>query len=246
MKEVCTNGAWVENKGALLTYHYRAVASTTSPERCDALVRRAVQLFHQHGFYPNHTQMAIEARPPVPWDKGRASLHIMRTTYGVDWPQRVGGPERVRILYAGDDDTDEDVMEALNGLACTFRVSRIPVYRSAANYRLTDPEAVQSLLHWIEERLYQRATVPPSPVLGFTSNFLITCIHESEAVTSDEEQNEMSVGDSHLKSKRRRRNSRNSSFVLTKAAAAGLLLRSTNFKAALCHHSQDPITVIGH
>lgn len=187
--------------------------------------------------------MAIEARPPVPWDKGRASLYIMRTTYGVDWPQRVGGPERVRILYAGDDDTDEDVMEALNGLACTFRVSRIPVYRSAANYRLSDPEAVQSLLHWIEERLYQRAVIPPSPV-GFTSNFLITCIHESESVTSDDEQNELNSSDS--KSKRRRRNSRNSSLVLTKAAAAGLFLRSTNFKAALCHHSQDPITVIGH
>ncbi len=190
--------------------------------------------------------MAIEARPPVPWDKGRASLYIMRTTYGVDWPQRVGGPERVRILYAGDDDTDEDVMEALNGLACTFRVSRVPVYRSAANYRLTDPEAVQSLLHWIEDRLDQRAVVPPSPT-GFTASFLITCIHESEVVSSDEEAlSEQNGGDVPMKSKRRRRNSRNSTFVLSKAAAAGLFLRSTNFKAALCHQSQDPITVIGH
>ena len=227
----------------MLTYHYRAVSS---PERSNVLVRRAVQLFHEHGFYPHHTQMAIEARPPVPWDKGRASLYIMRTTYGVDWPQRVGGPERVRILYAGDDDTDEDVMEALNGLACTFRVSRVPVYHSAANYRLTDPEAVQSLLHWIEDRLDQRVVVSPSPA-GFTVSFLITCIHESEGVSSDEEHSELNVGEgSQMKSKRRRRNSRNSTFVMSKAAAAGILLRSTNFKAALCHHSQDPITVIGH
>lgn len=238
--EVCTNGAWVENKGALLTYHYRAVSS---PERRDSLVQRAVQLFREHGFYPHHTQMAIEARPPVPWDKGRASLYIMRTTYGVDWPQRVGGPERVRILYAGDDDTDEEVMEALSGLACTFRVSRVPVYKSAANYRLTDPEAVQSLLHWIEDKLDQRAVVP-SPLVGFTASFLVTCIHESENASSDEEQTDLV--ETTLVSKRRRRNSRNSNFVLSKAAAAGLLRSSNNFKAALCHHSQDSITVIGH
>ncbi|XP_057372869.1 uncharacterized protein LOC130693669 [Daphnia carinata] len=243
--EVCTNGAWVENKGALLTYHYRALSSTTSPERRDSLVQRAAELFRQHGFYPHHTQMAIEARPPVPWDKGRASLYIMRTTYGVDWPQRVGGPERVRILYAGDDDTDEDVMEALNGLACTFRVSRVPVYKSSANYRLTDPDAVQSLLRLIEDKLDQRAVIPSSPTSSFTANFFITCIHESETVTSDEEQTDLSVSDAQLKSKRRRRNSRNSTMVLSKVAAAGLL-RSNSFKAALCHHSQDPITVIGH
>lgn len=216
-----------------------------TPGRCETLVRRAVELFHEHGFYPHHTQMAIEARPPVPWDKGRASLYIMRTTYGVDWPQRVGGPERVRILYAGDDDTDEDVMEALSGLACTFRVSKMPVYRSAANYRLTDPEAVQSLLHWLEERLHLRSAVLVQPI-GYTSNFLVTCIHHSDAATSDEEQCELNTnGESPVK-RRRRRSSRNSSSVLTKVAAAGLFLRSTSFKAALCHHSQEPIDVIGH
>lgn len=233
----------MENKGALLTYHYRAVSSTT-PGRCETLVQRAVQLFHEHGFYPHHTQMAIEARPPVPWDKGRASLYIMRTTYGVDWPQRVGGPERVRILYAGDDDTDEEVMEALGGLACTFRVSKMPVYRSAANYRLTDPDAVQSLLHWLEERLHQRSVVLGHPV-GFTSSFLVTCIHHSETVTSDEDQCDPNSESSPVK-RRRRRSSRNSASVLTKVAAAGLLLRSTNFKAALCHHTREPIDVIGH
>lgn len=186
--------------------------------------------------------MAIEARPPVPWDKGRASLYIMRTTYGVDWPQRVGGLERVRILYAGDDDTDEDVMEALSGLACTFRVSRVPVYRSAANYRLSDPEAVQSLLHWIEQKVEQRALPPPSPV-GFAANFFITCIHESETLTSDEDQSEVSVADSPVK-RRRRRSSRSSSFVLSKTTS---LMRNNNLRAAICQqHSQEPITVIGH
>ena len=83
--------------------------------------------------------------------------------------------------------------------------------------------------------------------MGFTANFLITCIHESEAASSDEEQVDLNIVDASLKSKRRRRNSRNSNSVLSKAAAAAGLLRSTNFKAALRHQSdQDPITVIGH
>ena len=38
---------------------------------------------------------AIEARPPIHWDKGRACIHVLRTTFGVDWS------ERVRIIYVG-------------------------------------------------------------------------------------------------------------------------------------------------
>lgn len=48
---------------------------------------------------------AIEARPPVQWNKGRASIYILRTAFGVDWS------ERIRIIYVGDDATDEDAME---------------------------------------------------------------------------------------------------------------------------------------
>ena len=43
------------------------------------------------------------------WDKGRASLSILRTAFGVDWA------ERIRIIYAGDDNTDEDAILALKG-----------------------------------------------------------------------------------------------------------------------------------
>ena len=35
---------------------------------------------------------------------GRASIYILRTAFGVDWH------ERVRIIYAGDDITDEDAI----------------------------------------------------------------------------------------------------------------------------------------
>jgi trehalose 6-phosphate synthase/phosphatase len=42
----------------------------------------------------------------VQWNKGRASIYILRTAFGFDWS------ERIRIIYAGDDVTDEDAMQA--------------------------------------------------------------------------------------------------------------------------------------
>ena len=238
-KEVCTHGAWIEDKGALLTYHYRAVPSTIADRR-DALVRRAVQLFLEHGCHPHHTQMAIEARPPVPWSLGRASLYILRTTYGVDWH------ERVRIVYAGDDDADEDAMETLSGLACTFRVSKHPIRNgTAANYRLKDPNSVLSLLRWIEARLEgridQRVVMNPSPV-AFSANFLITCIHSEmdESKSTDSTEDDLTTSNEF---KRRRCNSKGSQLLQYQTA----IKTATNFKSAFCHQdSHDFTTVIGH
>lgn len=48
--------------------------------------------------------MAIEAKPPVQWNKGEAALHILRREFGDDWP------DKVKVIFAGDDTTDEDAM----------------------------------------------------------------------------------------------------------------------------------------
>lgn len=98
--QVCGDGAWVENKGPLLTYHYRE----TPPELRPAMVEKARQLIIQFGFRAAEAHCAIEAKPPVQWNKGRASIYILRTAFGVDWS------ERIKIIYAGDDMTDEDAM----------------------------------------------------------------------------------------------------------------------------------------
>ena len=44
--EVCNDGAWVENKGVLLTYHYREVSS----EKRQVLVPRAREIISECGF----------------------------------------------------------------------------------------------------------------------------------------------------------------------------------------------------
>ena len=51
----------------------------------------------------------------VSWDKGKASIHILKTVFGEDWA------EKIKIIFAGDDVTDEDAMSALKGVAHSFR-----------------------------------------------------------------------------------------------------------------------------
>ncbi|KAF4532499.1 hypothetical protein B566_EDAN003075 [Ephemera danica] len=151
--EVCRDGAWVENKGVLLTFHYRE----TPLKLRDTIVKRATEIFKTAGFEPHMAHMAIEAKPPVKWDQGRASIYILRTMYGVDWS------ERVRIVYAGN----EDAMQALQGIACTFRVDSSPAVRTAANFRLAGPDAVLTMLRWVEKQMNKRSPrMSRSPRLG--------------------------------------------------------------------------------
>lgn len=98
--QVCRDGAWVENKGALLTFHYRDTPMDLRP----AMVEKARDLMQSFGFKSSEALCALEAKPPVPWNKGRASIYILRTAFGVDWS------ERIKIIYAGDDGTDEEAL----------------------------------------------------------------------------------------------------------------------------------------
>jgi len=144
--QVCKEGAWVENKGALLTFHYRETPLDMRPE----MVKQAKTLIEASGFTAGQAHCAIEAKPPVQWNKGRASIYILRTSFGLDWS------ERIRIIYAGDDTTDEDAMEALKGMAATFRVTSSTIVKTAAERRLPSTDSVLTMLKWIERHFGKR------------------------------------------------------------------------------------------
>jgi trehalose 6-phosphate synthase/phosphatase len=146
--EVCKEGAWVENKGALLTFHYREVPRQLR----EAFIRRATEIFVTHGFQPHKAPMALEAKPEVKWDRGRAAIHILRTTYGVDWA------DRVKVICCGE---NEEAIQTLSGIACTFKVSPSGTSRTGANYRLKSNNEVFLMLQWIEKKLAMRRS--PSP-----------------------------------------------------------------------------------
>lgn len=149
-EQVCKDGAWVENKGALLTFHFRETPNHLRPALCEA----AKKLIEDAGFKAGKAHCAIEAKPPVQWNKGRASIYILRTAFGVDWS------ERIRIIYAGDDATDEDAMQALKGMAATFRVTSSQITKTWAERRLPSTDSVLTMLRWVERHIGRRKLSP--------------------------------------------------------------------------------------
>jgi trehalose 6-phosphate synthase/phosphatase len=138
---IATDGAWTERKGPTLTFHYRGVPDAQR----SGLAREARAIVVRAGYQPRDAHCAVEARPPIGWDKGRAVLHILRARYGPAWS------ESVRVIYVGDDQTDEDAFRFLSGLATTFRVGS-PDAPTAAMRRLPGVEDVRGLLGWLARR----------------------------------------------------------------------------------------------
>jgi trehalose 6-phosphate synthase/phosphatase len=135
------SGVWAEEKGASLTLHFREA----DPALHKTIAQQARALIQDAGFQPRDAHCAVEARPPIGWDKGHAVLHVLRTRYGPDWS------EKLRVVYVGDDETDEDAFRALQGLGITFRVGGAG-QPSLARRRLSDVGAVEALLRWLAQR----------------------------------------------------------------------------------------------
>ncbi|XP_076037361.1 uncharacterized protein LOC143022862 [Oratosquilla oratoria] len=148
-QEAAHDGAWVEDKGITITFHYREVPA----EKRNEITSCAARIFKEVGISIHKSHMAFEGRPPVTWDKGRAAIYILRTLYGLDWS------DRVSTIFAGDDKTDEDAMLALQGIATTFRVTSSQTLRTHATYRLPSTDAVLAMLKWVERRLGSRSPV---------------------------------------------------------------------------------------
>jgi trehalose 6-phosphate synthase/phosphatase len=141
LESAAVAGAWVETKGPTLTFHYRAVPE----ERQTHLAAQARSIIRDAGFQARDAHAAVEARPPIGWDKGQAVLHLVRQRYGPGWSAHT------RAIYMGDDDTDEDAFRVLRGLGETFRVAS-PARPTLASHRLHDVAGVEALLRWLAAR----------------------------------------------------------------------------------------------
>jgi trehalose 6-phosphate synthase/phosphatase len=141
LEEICIPGAWVEEKRGSLTFHFR---EADEPQH-ENLARGARLLIQNAGFQPRPAHCAMEARPPVGWDKGHAVLHVLRSIYGPSWSGDV------RTIYVGDDETDEDAFRVLSGLGITFRIGSVAV-PTRATRQLPNVPAVRTLLEWLVQR----------------------------------------------------------------------------------------------
>jgi len=150
LQEKCTkDGAWVEPKGLLVAWHYREV----SKESRDSLMELAESIYTKHGYEFFNVSKRLENVPPVGWDRGRSSIHILRSIFGMDWE------EMVQVIYAGDSAADESAMEVLKGVAYTFKVMNedaTAITKTWANARLQGPDSVLTMLKYLEKKLSGR------------------------------------------------------------------------------------------
>lgn len=63
---MANNGAWIENKKQSLTFHYRQVPDHLQ----ETYQQTATKMIESYGLLANQAHCAIEAKPPVRWNKG--------------------------------------------------------------------------------------------------------------------------------------------------------------------------------
>ena len=63
---------------------------------------------------------------------------------------------RIKIIFAGDDVTDEDAITALKGMAFSFRVVSHHLTKTNADRRLPSTDSVLTLLKWVEKHMNER------------------------------------------------------------------------------------------
>jgi trehalose 6-phosphate phosphatase len=139
-------GAWLEDKGVTLSFHFRTAPDQEAAERfLDAeIVPRA----EAAGLRVTRGRKVVEVRPPVAVDKGTAVREI------------VEGSGCRLATYLGDDTTDLDAWAALRDLAAEGRIEHSAAIaivgdetpdavRDAADVAVNGVEGALELLLWM-------------------------------------------------------------------------------------------------
>ena len=138
-------GIIVENKTYAVAVHFR-LAGTEDIGRVehivDGVVARNPQLRKTGG------KKVFELRPNMDWDKGKAVLWLL-DALDLDTAEVVP-------LYIGDDITDQDAFDALQGKGLSILVAQDP-QATRADYRLADPAEVGRFLEELTAVLAERA-----------------------------------------------------------------------------------------
>ncbi|PIY82433.1 MAG: trehalose-phosphatase [Candidatus Omnitrophica bacterium CG_4_10_14_0_2_um_filter_44_9] len=132
------NGAFVEDKGWTLSFHYRMVESDDL-ERAKAIFEDAVKAPRSHGQVKIVAgKKVLEVRPAVDWDKGNVIAWLLDRVEFENKEAPIGP------VYIGDDVTDEDAFRYLKGIGLTIGVGE--ERKTNVQYLLNDPADVFEFL----------------------------------------------------------------------------------------------------
>jgi len=137
-------GVIVEGKVYAVAVHFRMVAprEVREVERAvDSVLARHPRLRRTGG------KKVFELRPDIDWDKGKAVLWLLEAL-GLDQADTVP-------FYIGDDVTDRDAFQALNGKGVSLLVSEEAQF-TCADYRLADPAEVGTFLDMLSALVRER------------------------------------------------------------------------------------------
>jgi trehalose 6-phosphate phosphatase len=146
------DGVFVEDKGLTLSVHYR-LARRDQTARIPRVVLEEIGRMPPGRVVVRRGKMAIDIRPDVEWDKGRAVDWLLTHVTGPAWRRRCA------VVYAGDDGSDEDAFATLSGHGITIRVGTHQT--TAAAYRADDEAELAGFLGRLAAWADSRAGTPP-------------------------------------------------------------------------------------
>lgn len=65
----------------------------------DAINKEATEIIKAHGYRANQAHCAVEAKPPVVWNKGKAAEYILNHQFGEDWRNKIHVSDFVRFRH---------------------------------------------------------------------------------------------------------------------------------------------------
>ena len=133
-------GVFVEDKGLTISVHYRQTPDELTGEVESRFKAAMSPYLKPGGWKATAGKKVLEARPDIPWDKGKAIAYL-QDAY----------PSASLTFYFGDDLTDEDgfeVVQSSGGIAVFIGQGRQP---TRAIHRLDSPQEVAETLRLIDQ-----------------------------------------------------------------------------------------------
>lgn len=130
-------GARVEDKGATLSVHYRAVKPVDKATVIEITEELAGDIDH---IRLESGKAVVQVRPDISWNKGDAVRLIAPTTPGT------------LVVFVGDDRTDVDAFDILERLDVATLAIGVGDRSLPGDIHLRDPDEVTTMLDWLANR----------------------------------------------------------------------------------------------